>query len=802
MVEQELHYPAVRTARLPERLIFGSRPVILVLFSLITIFLAYQAAQLRPDASFAKMLPQGHPFIQKMNEHMGDLRASGASLKVAVAVEQGNIFNDEYLSTLGQIADEIFYIPGVDKNGLKSLWSPDTRWNMVTEEGFDSGSVIPPDYDGSEASLRQLRVNLTRSSTIGSMVANDFKSTIIEVPIYDKDPATGEQLNYLEFSRQLEELVRQSYENDNITIHIVGFPKVVGDLLEGIGAIVLYAIVTLVITFILLYIYTRCLRATIAPLFCSILAVIWQLGLLHLAGFGLNAFSILVPFLVLAIGVSHGVQVINAIALQLQRDTGRLLAARLAFRGLYIAGMTALISDGIGFITLLVIDIGVIQELGIAASIGVACIIFTNLVLLPVVISYIGISDKGIRHMRVDPEQRHKLWSLVSLCATRKVALISIAVAAFGYGVGIVGGQQMKIGDLDAGAPELRPDSRYNLDNSFITSNYAVSSDILVVMVETPVQACGLYKNVRLIDKFDWYMENVPGVESVVSMADVVRLTYMAFNEGNPRWNTLSRRQRAIDGGLQNVPPGLMNRECSLAMVVVFLEDHKANTIETVVDAVQSFQKEFGNEQVHFTLAAGNAGVEAATNQEIALAQGQMLALVYGVVAALVFLSFRSAVAVFCIIIPLGLTTVLCQALMAYLGIGLKVATLPVVALGVGVGVDYGIYIYNRLTFYLKQGLPMQEAYYQALSTTGRAVAFTGFALGVGVVTWLLSPIKFQSDMGILLTFMFLWNMVGALWLLPALAHFLIKPDQSPDADKPAGKAPTGALPEAATQHY
>ena len=802
MVDQELNYPAIRTARLPERLIFSSRPLVLVLFSLITLFLAYQAAHLRPDASFAKMLPQGHPFIQKMNEHMGDLRASGASIKVAVAVKKGDIFNDEYLSTLGQIADEIFYIPGVNKNGLKSLWSPDTRWNMVTEEGFDSGSVIPPDYDGSEASLQQLRVNLTRSNAVGSMVANDFRSTIIEVPIYDKDPATGEQLNYLEFSRQLEELVRQSYENDNITIHIVGFPKVVGDLLEGIGAIILYAIVTLLITFVLLYIYTRCLRATVAPLFCSILAVIWQLGLLHLAGLGLNAFSMLVPFLVLAIGVSHGVQVINAIALQLQSETDRLRAARLAFRGLYIAGMTALISDGIGFITLLVIDIEVIQELGIAASIGVASIIFTNLVLLPVIISYIGISAKGIRNMRVDPQQRHRLWSLVSLCATRKVALASIAIAAIGYGVGIVGGQQMRIGDLDAGAPELRPDSRYNLDNSFITSNYAVSSDILVVMVETPVQACGLYNNIRLIDRFDWYMENVPGVESVVSMADIVRLTYMAFNEGNPRWNTLSRRQRAIDGGLQNVPPGLMNRDCSLAMVVLFLEDHKADTIETAVEAVQRFQNDYGNEQVHFTLAAGNAGVEAATNQEIAVAQGQILALVYGVVAALVFLSFRSAVAVFCIIIPLGLTTVLCQALMAHLGIGLKVATLPVVALGVGVGVDYGIYIYNRLTYYLKQGLPMQEAYYQALSTTGRAVAFTGFALGVGVVTWLLSPIKFQADMGILLTFMFLWNMVGALWLLPALAHFLIKPDQSPDAGRPAGNAPAGALPEATAQHY
>ena len=775
---EKLRYPAVETASLPEKLIFGSRPLIILLFSLITLFLSYQAYHIQPDASFAKLIPQGHPFVQKMNSHMRDLRASGASMKISVAVKQGDIFTEEYLATLGQIADEIFYIPGVNKNGLLSLWSPNVRWTMVTEEGFEAGSVIPPDYDGSEEGLRQLRINLMRSGTIGRMVANDFKSTIIEVPIYDRDPTTGENLNYLQFSRDLESLVRDSYQNDNISVHIIGFPKIVGDLLEGIGAIVLFAIATLVITFILLFIYTRDLRATAVPLACSLIAVIWQLGLLNLLGYGLNAYSMLVPFLILAIGVSHGVQVINAIALQMQNTRDRLLATRLAFRGLYVAGMTALISDGIGFTTLVIIDIQVIQELGIAASIGVAAIIFTNLVLLPIIMSYIGISEGGIDHMKLDPNHRHKLWSLVSRCATRKVAVVSVMLATVGYGIGIVGGQQMKIGDLDAGAPELRPDSRYNLDNAFITENYAVSTDILVVMVETPVEGCGLYENVTLIDKFDWTMQNVPGVQSVISMADVISRTSMGLNEGNPRWQTLSRNQRSLDGASARVPRGLMNLDCSLAMVAVYLNDHKAETLEVVVAAVKDFAAQNENEQVKFQLAAGNAGIEAATNEEIAVAQQQILILVYTVVAALVFLSFRSGVAVICIIVPLGLTSALCQALMAQLGIGIKVATLPVVALGVGVGVDYGIYIYNRLVYYLKQGLEMQEAYYMTLSTTGRAVAFTGIALGVGVITWIWSPIKFQADMGKLLTFMFLWNMVGALWLLPGLAYLLIKPEK------------------------
>ncbi len=175
-------------------------------------------------------------------------------------------------------------------------------------------------------------------------------------------------------------------------------------------------------------------------------------------------------------------------------------------------------------------------------------------------------------------------------------------------------------------------------------------------------------------------------------------------------------------------------------------------------------------------LAAGNAGIESVTNIVIGKAQYQMLALVYGVVSFLVFLTFRSWRAVVCIIVPLALTSVLGQALMAFLGIGVKVATLPVIALGVGIGVDYGIYIYSKMETYLKRGMSVYEAYFKTLHTTGMAVGFTGFTLAIGVGTWIFSAIKFQADMGLMLTFMFLWNMLGALLLLPALAHYLVKP--------------------------
>ena len=773
--------------RIIERAIFASRPLLLIIFALATVFFAYQTAGLRPDASFEKMIPMEHPFVKSFMKHKEDLAAGGTTIQVAVEHTSGDIFDADYLDLLQKINDEVFYLPGVDRNRMRSLWTPNVRWIEVTELGFEGDKVIDSDYDGSDRAMQQLRQNILRSGEVGRLVSDNYRSSIIQAPLIDRDPTTGEPLNYWQLSQALEENVREKFEElsvdsngqPTVKIHIIGFAKIVGDLLDGITAIFVFAVVTLLITSILLFLYTRSLSGTLTPLLCSVIAVIWQLGLLTTLGYGLNAYSILIPFLVFAIGVSHGVQFINAILGESAAGQDKLNSAKRSFRALYVPGMTALISDAIGFITMVLIPIQVIKDLGIAASVGVAVIVMTNLVLLPVLMSYFGISKKAAQRLRTRRAgiSRTTSWRFLSNFANGKVAIVSVTLAAIGFAVGIYGGQNLKIGDLDPGAPELHPDSRYNLDNQFITDNYATSSDIMVVMVETGQQECTLYKNLELVDRFIWHMQNIPGVNSAMAATEISKLVAAGYNEGNLKWATISRNQRLLGTTFNQMPSALMNTTCSLLPVALFLNDHKAETLQSVVDAAQAFAAENKQEGIHFALAAGNAGIEAATNQEIAVAQTRMMMLIYGVVCALVFVSFASWRAVLCIVVPLALTSFLCQALMAYLEIGVKVATLPVIAMGVGVGVDYGIYIYSKLAHYLRRGLDIQEAYYNTLTTTGEAVSLTGAMLAVGVATWIWSPIKFQADMGMLLTFMFLWNMVGALWLLPALAHFLIKPE-------------------------
>lgn len=557
----------------------------------------------------------------------------------------------------------------------------------------------------------------------------------------------------------------------------MGFAKKVGDLIDGLMMVVMFFGIALVITWVLLYWFTWCIRSTIAVLITTLVAVVWQLGLMHAVGFGLDPYSMLVPFLIFAIGISHGVQKINGIALQSSEAENALTAARRTFRQLFLPGMIAILADAVGFITLLIIDIGVIRELAIGASIGVAVIVFTNLILLPVAISYVGISKKAIERSKKDATREHPFWRLLSSFASPKVAPVSVLLALAMFGGGLWYSQNLKIGDLDQGAPELRPDSRYNKDNAFIIDNYSTSSDVLVVMVKTPTEGCSVYKTMAPVDELMWKMENTPGVQSAISLVTVSKQMIKGMNEGNLKWESLSRNPDILNTSVSRAE-GLYNADCSLAPVLVFLNDHKAETLDRVVDAVKAFAAEHDQEGLEFLLAAGNAGIEAATNEVIRSAELTILILVYLCVAVMCMITFRSFAATLCIVLPLVLTSVLGNALMAFMGIGVKVATLPVVALGVGIGVDYGIYIYSRLESFLRAGLPLQEAYYQTLRSTGKAVLFTGLCLAIGVCTWIFSAIKFQADMGLMLTFMLLWNMFGALWLLPALARFLIKPEK------------------------
>ncbi len=769
-----------------EELVFRRRAVVIALFLVVTFGMIFSATGIRIDASFLKRLPLKHDYMKTFVEYRDEI-GGGSRVLVAVMTDQGDIFTPEYFETLKEVTDEVFFLPGVDRGRVKSLFTPNVRYTEVIEDGIAAGKVVPADFRPTREGLEEVRQNILKAGIVGRLVAKDFSGVLISAPLLELDPMTGERINYIRVSRDLEEKIRQRFETETIHIHIIGFAKFIGNMTAGAKRVLFFFLVAFVVTAVFVYWYSQSWKITLIPLACSLVAVSWQLGLLPLLGFGLDPMSILVPFLVFAIAVSHGVQMIGAVRAEALRGAGPVEAARLSFRSLLVPGTIALASDTIGFVTILLIEVSMIQEMAIIASLGVASIIFTNLFLLPVLMSYMSFDAAYLATVDQRLKKMAGLWKVVAKAAAPKPALAIVITAAVLFGLGLLKATDIQIGDMHRGVPELRADSRYNRDTAIIVDEFSVGLDVLTVIAQAVPEGCLDYDIMTKIDDFAWYMSAIEGVQSVMSLPGRAKIINAGWNEGGLNWRVLPRNYQNLAQSVRGIrtTSGLLNRDCSVMPVKIFTVDHKAETIARIVKAVEDYQAKNHFENLEFKLASGNVGIMAATNQEVEAAQFPILLYVFCAIIVLCAVTYRSLRVVLCIVLPLALVSILAYALMTFLEIGLKVTTLPVVALGVGVGVDYGIYIFSRLKSHLDEGKALEEAYRLTLETTGNGVVFTGITLAIGVATWMFSSLKFQADMGLLLTFMFLLNMLGSILLLPALAQLLGVRGTAPSTVKP-----------------
>jgi predicted RND superfamily exporter protein len=760
-----------------EGLIFKHRAAVLLILALITVVMGFYASQLRMDAGFAKQLPREHEYIKTFFEYQDRLFGSNR-IMIVLRDREGDIWSQPFLSRLQSLTDEIFFLPGVDRRTVTSLWTPNTLYFEITEEGMEADLVISsdvlPDRMGEE-DIALVRDNTIKGGFVGRLVSKDYTAAMVTAELLEVDPRTEKRLDYLDLAARLEEDIRAKFSDEEFEIHILGFVTLMGAIASGARSVVVFFALAFLLTAAAVYYYSRSWILTFLPLFCSLTSVVWQFAVIHLLGFGLDPLAILVPFLVFAIGVSHGVQQINLISKQVCAGADSMTAARTSFRGLLVPGSMALITDLIGFGTLILIPIAMIQELGITAMIGVAFKIITNLIMLPVLASFFTFDEGYVARETRARMGREKLLRHLGRLAEPKYAVRTTIAFAVLFVVAIWQSQGRHVGDLHPGAPELRPESTYNRDAMTIVSKFSLGLDVLTVIVETPKEACIDYEAMHFLDELGWHVRNVPGVLSVQSTPVVAKLTNAGWTEGNLKWRALPRNKYSLvrAAGMINEETGLVDAECTLMPLYVFMTDHKAETIKEVIGAIKEFRQDYSMEGVHIRLASGNVGVQAATNEELERSELPMMVYVYLAIIALVLVTYRDWRATVCCCVPLTVATFLGYWFMKELEIGLKVATMPVMVLAVGLGVDYAFYIYNRLQFHLSEGFNMTQAYQQTVFETGSAVIFTAITLAVGVSTWSFSALKFQADMGLLLTFMFMINMVMAVTMLPALAVVL-----------------------------
>ena len=765
--------------------VFGHRTLILGIFAAVTAVLGWIAITgLRLDTNFIKQLPLRHEYIQTYLDHKAEFGGANRLL-IAVMARDGNMFTPQFFEALKIATDEVFFIDGVDRSRVQSLWTPNTRYTEVVEGGIEAGDVIPSDFKPDAEGLKRVKENILKAGIVGRLVANDFSGALVSAQLLDADAETGAPVDYIAISHELEQKVRDRIEGGKIdvsvtlpiSVHMIGFAKVVGDVADGALSVITFAIVTVALTLLFVWVYIQSLRIALVPVISSLVAMVWMLGLLVILGYGVDPLGILVPFIIFAIGTSHGVQKISAVSDAAMSGCDCNEAARRTFRLLFLPAIVALLANLVAFITILLIPVQVIREMAVTASLGIGVIILTDLILLPVLISYVPITDKF--RARVARRQRslQSVWSGLARITHRGPAAVIIGIAVLLGVLGFIKGMETPIGDTQAGVPELRADSRYNQDSNLISQRFSIGTDIINVIVETKADGCIDFRIIDAIDRFAWRMANVEGVRDVMSLAGVSKVVSAGWSEGSLKWRSLPRDERQLVQAQNYIETstGLLNRDCSVMPVMLFLSDHRAETIERVVAAVKEYRTKEPTGGVTYRLATGNVGVMAAQNEEVKAKEFVILGWVFAAVTIMCLVNFRSVIGTVMVILPLLLVSILVYAVMAFVGIGLKVNTLPMVALGAGIGVDYGIYLFSRMQEFLNRGESVQQAYLGALRVTGAAIFFTGITLAIGVGTWVFSPLKFQADVGMMLTFMFLVNMLGAMLLLPALGAWLLR---------------------------
>lgn len=766
----------MRAVQRVERIVFRRRTALLAVLALFTVVMAWFAVQLRMDAGFDKQMPAGHEYIATFQEYRNDVLGANR-LNIVVKARHGSIWNAQALKRIYEVTQAVTYLPNVQRLGVSSIWTPNSFVNEITEEGFRADplidSTITPGQLTPEA-IANIRRATSQGGFLGTLVSRDETSAMITAELLEFD-ADNHKLDYVAYNHLLEDRIRAKFEDADFEIQIIGFAKQIGDIADGARSVLKFCAIALVLTAFAVYWYCRSLRFTLLPIVCSLTSLVWQFGTLKLLGFGLDPLGVLVPFLVFAIGVSHGVQQINFIVRQISQGRCNYDACRDSFTGLLIPGTLALVTAFVSFVTLLLIPIPMVRELAITASLGVAYKIVTNLVMLPVAASYFDIGRHYADSALVLREKRSHWLRTLARVAEPRNALVVLAVTAVVFAAAVWQSRDRVVGTLQPGAPELREDSRFNRDAVAISSHYDTGLDWITVIFEAPPNSCenpnvGLYQ-----DRFTWAMQPVEGVLSVASYAGQLRLYNEGYNEGNPKMAVVPLdpgNYAALSTEISRIP-GTMRKDCSMTAVHLFLTDHKATTIQRVIDAVKQFRSEHPMPGLQVRLASGNAGVLAAIDDEVEKSELPMMLYVYAAIVVLVFAVYRDLRAVIACCLPLTVGTFIGYWFMKELQIGLTVATLPVMVLAVGIGVDYAFYIYNRLLMHLANGQPMVKAVENSILEVGTATIFTAITLAIGVATWSFSQLKFQADMGKLLAFMFMVNMVMAMTALPAVAVWL-----------------------------
>jgi len=776
MSVEEMHNTNVIAA--PRFVAVAMRHRVLILGAIfaITAVFALQLPRLKMYSEFNDLLPQNHPYIRLHNE-IRDVFGGANIVLLAVEVAQGDIFQPEVLTTIYRITQEIDLLPGVDHNQIASLTHQKVRKIWITDTGTVlSESFYDPQKPPQGEALARLREDVISSPRVyGRLVAPNLRSALVTAHFHEG------HLDYQQIFAGLQK-IRADNTRPGLRIYATGQPVLMGWVYYYVNELLLIFTLTGVVIVALLTYYFRRLFGVLVPLLCAALSAIWGLGFCALMGYNLDPLTLVIPVLISARAVSHAVQFIERFYEELERSGDTEQASRATMAEMFLPGLLGIVTDASGLLLIAVGAFPLNTKLAYYATFWAASIAVTVVLMLPLLLVYLPLPKNiQLKHNAL----RRILPVIARWCTQTRSAWAIVSVSGALMLLALYFSTWLVVGTAQSGSPILYPSSDYNLSAEVINREFPGSEELFIV-AETPNK--GDIKDprvLRYLETFQQHMLDDPEVGGTKSIVDLVKLVNQINHHDDPKWAQIPRDAAFVGGVLfsymASAPiPGSLDEYIDAherqANVVIYYKDHKGATITRAIDRVKAFLASHPTEGVALRLAGGLIGVTAAMNEEIVSSNFLITALVYVSVFLFVAWGYRSFVAALLVSTPLALATIWGEAFLALMGIGLNVNTAPVTAVGIGIGVDYAIYIMDRIKQEYTRLGDLRAAAEKSITTSGMAVMFTASTLVGGIIFWaFLSSLRFQAEMSLLLSILMVTNMIGAMLLLPALT-VLVRP--------------------------
>lgn len=756
---------------LPDHL-FRWRHAIVSVVAVATLGFALQIPALRITTDFEGLLPQNNPFIKVHNQIRG-LFGGANVLSVAVEMGQGSILSSEGLAAIDRVTKAVDALPGVNHNLVTSLTHRTTRFISLTEDGTVRSEIYyNPALGPLDATrLDQLRHRVTGDPRVfGILVSPDLKAALVKAQFVDG------ALDYRGIFTGLAEL-RAANSGQGITIYATGQPALIGWVHHYLPQSLLVLATTAAIVLVLLIVYFRRFYGVALPLLGITVSTIWGLGWIVLLGYHLDPLMLVIPFLIAARSMSHGIQLVERWYQELARLGDGRLAARATLDEMFHPGLLGIVCDAIGLALLVTGSVRINFELGLFTALWAAGGIVNVLVLLPLVLSYLptprrpAVSHAGLRSV---------LTRLGRFVAQRGNAASLSATAMVLVGLSLIIAKDVTIGESEPGSPLLYRDHDYNVSSSAVNRLFPGSEQLLLAARTDRRDGIKDPEVLKAIEAFDTHMLGDPNLGGVRAVPDLVRQVNKLIHTGDPRWQQIPGDPRQVGGVLfaymaSSPVPGILNDfinpEASTANLAFFYKDHKGATVDQAIARATEGARLVAESKAGVTidLAGGVLGVTAAVNHDIFIDNLKVIPMVFVLICGLVALTYRSINAGLMMAAAMALPTSFTYAYLVVAGMGLNINTVPLISVGLGIGIDYAIYIIDRIRDELHEHADIPEAIGRAIATTGLAVTCTFTTLVGGIIAWVfISDLRFQADAAKLLIFMITVCAVSAMIFVPA----------------------------------